>query len=160
MPRKSLSVSATHVPAMETTVDAATMYPKVRKTETATPTEGPNALPVKVTKDPADGVNRENSAIVLVRKRITTIAVRMVSGAANPAPCTMTAKPKKKLIAGAMLARVDETMWLALSALLRRRFSPALVAIGSVSLAGIASFDSIRWRLFGAFFAVSIHYSS
>src|ERR1700722_13122019 len=108
MPRKSFSVSAIQVPAMETTVDAATMYPNVRKTETAVPTEGPNALPVNVTKDPVDGVNRENSAIVLVRKRITAIAVRMVRGAASPAPCTITPKPNKKLIAGAILARVDD----------------------------------------------------
>jgi hypothetical protein len=75
----------------------------------AAPTEGPKALPVKVTNDPADEVKRENCAIVLVRKRITIIAVRMVRGAAIPAPCTITAKPKKKLIAGAMLARVDAT---------------------------------------------------
>src|ERR1700677_404971 len=110
MPRNSLSVSAIHVPATETTVEAATMYPKVMKTETAIPTDGPNALPVNVTKDPVEGVKRENSAMVLVRKRITTIAVRTVRGAASPAPCTMTANAKKKLIAGAMLASVDATM--------------------------------------------------
>jgi hypothetical protein len=34
----------------------------------------------------------------------------MLKGDATPAPRTMTAKPKKKLIAGAMLARVDATM--------------------------------------------------
>jgi hypothetical protein len=34
----------------------------------------------------------------------------MLRGAAIPTPCTMTAKPKKKLIAGAILARVDATM--------------------------------------------------
>src|SRR5487761_1185291 len=80
-------------------------------TETAAPTEGPNALPVKVTNEPVDGVKRENCAMVLVRNRIATIAVRMVKGAASPAPCTITAKPKKKLIAGAMLARVEATIW-------------------------------------------------
>src|SRR6266567_4187372 len=82
----------------------ATTYPKVRKTETAAPMEGPNALPVKVTNDPVDGVKRENCAIVLVRNRMTNIAARIVKGAASPAPRTMTEKPKKKLMAGAMLA--------------------------------------------------------
>src|SRR5580698_2216358 len=128
---------------METTVDAATMYPNVRKTETAIPTEGPNALPVNVTNDPVDGVRLENSAIVFVRKRITIIAVRMVKGAASPAPCTMTAKPKKKLIAGAMLARVDETMWLAVSASRRRRLSPTIFAAGSVLFANMTPFSRL-----------------
>jgi hypothetical protein len=95
---------------METTVDAATMYPKVRNTDIAAPIEGPKAFPVKVTKDPVDGVNRENCEMVFVRKRMTTIAVKMVKGAASPAPRTITVKPKKKLIAGAMLARVVATI--------------------------------------------------
>src|SRR5580700_6047584 len=86
-PRNVFNVSATQIPAIDTTVDAATMYPNVRNTETAAPTEGPNALPVKVTNDPADGVKRENCAIVFVRNKITIIAVRMVNGAAIPAPC-------------------------------------------------------------------------
>src|ERR1700744_1990271 len=110
-PRKVFSVSATQTPAIETIVDAVSMYPKVVNTEADAPKEGPKALPVKVTNEPADGVKRENCAIVLVRNRITTIAVRMVKGAASPAPCTIIAKPKKKLIAGAMLARVDATVW-------------------------------------------------
>ena len=95
---------------METTVDAATMYPKVRNTDIAAPIEGPKAFPVKVTNDPVDGVNRENCEMVFVRKRMTTIAVKMVKGAASPAPRTITVKPKKKLIAGAMLARVVATI--------------------------------------------------
>ena len=70
-------------------------------------------------------MKRENCAMVLVRKRIAIIAVRMVKGAASPAPCTITAKPKKKLIAGAMLARVDATIWLRESASRRNRVSPS-----------------------------------
>ena len=108
---------------MATTVDDATTYPKVRKTETAAPIEGPNALPVKVTNEPVDGVKRENWAIVLVRNRMTNIAARMVKGAARPAPRTITEKPKKKLIAGAILARVVATIWLSESAFRRRRVS-------------------------------------
>jgi hypothetical protein len=82
----------------------------MRNTDTAAPTQGVNALPVNVTNDPADGMNRENCEIVFVRNKITTMAVRMVRGAAIPAPLTITAKPKKKLIAGAILASVDATM--------------------------------------------------
>src|ERR1700690_2620544 len=106
-------------------------------TETAAATEGPNALPVKVTKEPADGVKRENCAIVLVRNRITTIAVRMVMGAASPAPCTITAKPKKKLIAGAMLARVDATIWPRESAFRRSLVSPPVCRPDTASLTDI-----------------------
>src|SRR5882757_517970 len=106
-------------------------------TDTAAPTEGPNAFPVKVTNDPAEGVKRENCAIVLVRNRITTIAVRMVNGAASPAPCTIIAKPKKKLIAGAMLARVDATMWLRESSFRRRRVPPLTWGMDTVSFADI-----------------------
>jgi hypothetical protein len=95
---------------METTVDAATMYPKIKNTDVAAPIEGPKALPAKVTNDPVEGINRENCAMVFVRKRMTTIAVKMVKGAASPAPRTITVKPKKKLIAGAMLARVAATI--------------------------------------------------
>src|ERR1700733_676730 len=122
-PRKLFNVSAIQTPAMEITVEEATMYPKVINTETAAPIEGPNALPVKVTNDPAEGVKRENCAMVFVRNRITSIAVRMLKGAATPAPFTMTAKPKKKLIAGAILARGDATMGLAESAFRRSRVS-------------------------------------
>lgn len=95
---------------METTVDAATTYPKIRNTDIAAPNEGPKDFPVKVTNDPEDGVNRENCEMVFVRKRMATIAVKMVKGAASPAPRTITLKPKKKLIAGAMLARVVATI--------------------------------------------------
>jgi hypothetical protein len=94
---------------------------------------------VKVTKEPADGVKRENCAIVLVRNRITTIAVRMVKGAASPAPCTIIAKPKKKLIAGAMLARVDATVCARESSFRRRRVSPPVFRLDTVSLADICA---------------------
>jgi len=62
---------------------------------------------MKVTKEPVLGRYLENSASVLVRKRMTTMASRMVSGAPTPAPETMTPKPKKKLMAGAMFASVE-----------------------------------------------------
>jgi hypothetical protein len=136
-PRNVLRVSEVQTPAMDTTVDDATMYPKVRKTETAAPMEGPNALPVKVTNDPVDGVKRENCAIVFVRNRMTNMAARMVKGAASPAPRTMTEKPKKKLMAGAMLARVVATIWLSESTLRRSRTSPVF-GLDVVSLTGMA----------------------
>lgn len=136
-PRKILSVSEIQTPAMDTTVDDATTYPKVRKTETAAPMEGPNALPVKVTNDPVDGLKRENCAIVFVRNRMTSMAARIVKGAASPAPRTMTEKPKKKLIAGAMLARVVATIWLRESTFRRSRISP-IFGFDVVSLTGMA----------------------
>src|SRR6266567_2995767 len=140
-PRKVFSVSEIQTPAMDTTVDDATTYPKVRKTETAAPVEGPNALPVKVTNDPVDGVKRENCAIVLVRNRMTNMAARIVKGAASPAPRTMTEKPKKKLMAGAMLARVVATIWLSESTFRCSRISPVF-GFDVVSLTGMAFLGS------------------
>ena len=68
---------------------------------------GPKAMPMKVTNEPVLGRYFENSASVLVRNRITTMATNMVSGAPTPAPLTITPKPKKKLMAGAILASVE-----------------------------------------------------
>src|ERR1700728_1435361 len=111
------------------------------KTETAAPIDGQKALPVKVTNEPGEGAKRENCAMVLVRKRMTTVAVSMVRGAASPAPCTIKAKPKKKLMAGAMLASVDATMWLGKSASRRSRVNGPALAHDSFSLTGIGSFN-------------------
>ena len=141
-PRKAFSVSEIQAPAMDTTVDDATTYPKVRKTETAAPMEGPNALPVKVTNDPVDGVKRENCAIVFVRNRMTSMAARIVKGAASPAPRTMTEKPKKKLMAGAMLARVVATIWLSVSAF-RCSLASSVFGFDVASLTGMA-FPALR----------------
>ena len=92
---KVFTVSATHAPAPARKADARTTKPKLVNTATAAPTAGPKALPVNVTQEPADGVNRENRATVLVRNKMTTIATSIVKTAATPAPCTITAKPKK-----------------------------------------------------------------
>jgi hypothetical protein len=62
--------------------------------DAAAPALGPNAMPMKVTNDPVLGLYFENSASVLLRKRIATIATMIVSGAATPAPTTITPKPK------------------------------------------------------------------
>src|SRR5271165_3114071 len=75
--------------------------------DAAAPAHGPKDMPMKVTKDPALGRYLENCANVLVRNRITTMATRMVSGAPTPAPEAMSPNPKKKLIAGAILAKVE-----------------------------------------------------
>ncbi len=65
---------------------------------------------MKVTNDPADGIERENWASVFPSRAIATAAAITVSGAAIPAVVTIVAKPKKKLIAGAMLASVAAAM--------------------------------------------------
>ena len=62
--------------------------------DAAAPALGPKAMPMNVTNDPVLGLYFENSASVLLRKRIATIATMMVSGAATPAPATITPKPK------------------------------------------------------------------
>jgi hypothetical protein len=49
----------------------------------------------------------------------------------------MTEKPKKKLMAGAMLARVVATIWLSESTLRRSRTSPVF-GLDVVSLTGMA----------------------
>lgn len=64
---------------------------------------------MKVTHDPADGVTRENSARVLPTNTMPMPAAMMVSGDATPAVVAIRANPKKKLMAGPMLAIVDAT---------------------------------------------------
>ena len=92
-----------------------------------------------------DGCERENWARVFPSSAIAMAAAITVSGAAMPAAVTIVAKPKKKLIAGAMFASVaaaisksDRTprarragRWALLSCrrlLLRRRHRPVLPA--------------------------------
>lgn len=67
---------------------------------------------MNVTNDPEDGCERENwarvfpSSAIAIAAAITMAAAITVSGAAMPAAVTIVAKPKKKLIAGAMFASV------------------------------------------------------
>jgi hypothetical protein len=68
---------------------------------------GPKVLPIKVMKEPVEGIERENSASVLPSRAIAIAATMMVSGEAMPAATAMRAELKKKLIAGAMFAIVD-----------------------------------------------------
>ena len=61
------------------------MWLKIRNTAAVTAAVGPNPLPMKVTKEPAEGVKRENSASVSARNNTPIMAARMVSGAETPA---------------------------------------------------------------------------
>jgi hypothetical protein len=65
------------------------------------------------------------------------MAVRIVQTAASPAPCTIPEKPKKKLIAGAMTARVEATIRLNDSALRRSLIFSSAALPGTVSLTGM-----------------------
>ena len=65
---------------------------------------------MNVTNDPVDGRERENWLSVLPSNAIATAATITVNGAATPAVETISANPKKKLIAGAMLASVAAAM--------------------------------------------------
>ena len=60
--------------------------------------------------DLVEGRERENSVNVFPSSAIATAAAIRVSGAAIPAVLTSVAKPKKKLIAGAMFASVAAAM--------------------------------------------------
>src|SRR5579875_414077 len=71
---------------------------------------GPNVLPIKVMKEPVEGIERENSDRVLPSKAMAMAATMMVSGDATPAAPAMSAELKKKLIAGAIFAMVDVAM--------------------------------------------------
>src|SRR5580700_3486486 len=61
---------------------------------------------MKVTNEPVEGRERENSLIVLPSSAIAIVAAITVNGAAIPAVATIVANEKKKLIAGAMSANV------------------------------------------------------
>ena len=65
---------------------------------------------MKVTNEPGEGRERENSLRVLPSSAIAIPAAITVSGAAIPAVATSVAKPKKKLIAGTMFASVAAAM--------------------------------------------------
>ncbi len=65
---------------------------------------------MNVTNDPVDGRERENWLSVLPSNPIAIAAAITVSGAAIPAVETISANPKKKLIAGAMFAGVAAEM--------------------------------------------------
>src|ERR1700722_8112647 len=65
---------------------------------------------MKVTNEPVEGLERENSLIVLPSSAIAIVAAITVSGAAIPAVATIVANEKKKLIAGAISANVRAAM--------------------------------------------------
>jgi hypothetical protein len=71
---------------------------------------GPKVRPMKVMNDPVEGIDLENSASVLPSSATAMAATTMVSGEAIPAVVASRAKPKKKLMAGPMLAMVEAVM--------------------------------------------------
>src|ERR1022692_4113911 len=80
--------------------------------------------PMKVTNDPALGIDRENSDIVLPVARMAIPATRNAHGACEPMATTTSVSDRKIPSTGARLASVDDRASMRLSTPCASRASP------------------------------------
>src|SRR5580704_7015874 len=102
---------------------------------------------MNVTNDPVDGCERENWLSVLPSSAIAIAAATTVSGAAIPAVETISANPKKKLIAGAMFASVAAEISKLVSTPRARRAGAGRWGVPTGVVPTVATIPSSRsWR--------------